>query len=707
MTHTVRECQCADCRGAADHPNKQLHHQMNVFVSRLDEQQRRWYVALESKKMGHGGDMLLSQITGWAVETIRRGRRELDGELLDERAKLPPVRISVRVKMTVPYVFLAIILAIAGAYLVSRIVFESMEERILNQVLIEAGKLSADRMVVEEEQRLKTLRLIANTDGIREAIAAQDADRVRELILPLAVNAHEEAIDILNTKGSSILSLHHNTGDPEEIYSATRGDELFAQWPIVQDVLQRRTEQGRDKYAGSVHAPLGTYFYVAGPLVDNANKLIGVVLVGKSLSALVQQFRVDTLAHTTVYDTDGDSLSTSFFENNQAISRLTSEQAKSILQTKDKNGFVRDLSIGSVKYSEIVGPWEVRGGDELGLIGTSLPQSFLSHTTEITRLQIFGLIASGLMLVLLIGIYVSRRLTQPLLQIVRASAQVAQGNLDVAVKPTGDDEIAVLAHAFNHMMNGLREVTERRLREIELMKIVERERELRELKTRFVSMVSHEFRTPLTTILSSSDFLKNYSQKLAPEKRQKHFERIESSVVSMKHLLEDVLLIGRTESGRLEFHPTQVELEALCRDVVDEIQMNTGTSPKIVFSCIDGSLTASVDEKLMRLVITNLLGNAIKYSPGRPFVYIDLNTIHGYFVLKVRDQGLGIPAKDQERLFEAFHRSGNIGPIPGTGLGLYITKMAVELHDGSISFESQEGFGTTFMVTIPTTRLAE
>ncbi len=83
MTHTVRECQCADCRGAADHPNKQLHHQMNLFVSRLDEQQRRWYVALESKKMGHGGDMLLSQITGLDVETIRRGRRELDGELAE------------------------------------------------------------------------------------------------------------------------------------------------------------------------------------------------------------------------------------------------------------------------------------------------------------------------------------------------------------------------------------------------------------------------------------------------------------------------------------------------------------------------------------------------------------------------------------------------------------------------------------------------
>jgi signal transduction histidine kinase len=256
------------------------------------------------------------------------------------------------------------------------------------------------------------------------------------------------------------------------------------------------------------------------------------------------------------------------------------------------------------------------------------------------------------------------------------------------------------------MIAGLREAAQRQLREIELMRALEHERELRTLKTRFVSMVSHEFRTPLATILSSTEFIKNYGAQSSPEKRAKHFDRIQSSVANMTRLLEEVLLIGRTEAGRLEFNPQPIDIEVFCRDVLDELQATTAQHTLRFTRRGDGA-TAEVDEKLMRLALTNLLTNAIKYSPQGGDILVLLVCESQYFTISVKDSGLGIPEEDQPRLFEAFQRASNTGKITGTGLGLYITKMAVELHGGNITFTSQVGAGTTFIVRLPSKQAEE
>lgn len=246
-----------------------------------------------------------------------------------------------------------------------------------------------------------------------------------------------------------------------------------------------------------------------------------------------------------------------------------------------------------------------------------------------------------------------------------------------------------------------RDITVRKRAEAEVRRAIEKEKELGELKLRFVSMASHEFRTPLSVILSSAELLENYGDGWPTEKKTQHYRRIETSVENMTHMLDNVLIIGKAEAGKLQFTPASLDLEAFCRDLAEEIRLSVGREHEILFECVAGCADARVDERLLRQVLTNLLSNAVKYSPKGSQVRFTLRCDADCAVFDVQDRGLGIPADDQPRLFESFHRAKNVGSIPGTGLGLSIVKKSVDLHGGEITFASQPGAGSTFTVSVP------
>lgn len=241
------------------------------------------------------------------------------------------------------------------------------------------------------------------------------------------------------------------------------------------------------------------------------------------------------------------------------------------------------------------------------------------------------------------------------------------------------------------------DITKRKRAEEDIRKALEKEKELGLLKSRFVTMASHEFRTPLATILSSTDILERYSHKLTEEKKLNHLQRIQLTVKHMTGLLNDVLLIGKAEAGKLEFQPKQLDLIQFCHDLVEEIQL-TANNHIIAFCTQEQSTNAYLDEKLLRHILCNLLSNAIKYSPQGSTVHFDLACKQGEAIFQVRDEGIGIPVADQAQLFNSFHRASNVGTIPGTGLGLAIVKKFVDLHGAEIAVESQVGVGTTFTV---------
>lgn len=265
-----------------------------------------------------------------------------------------------------------------------------------------------------------------------------------------------------------------------------------------------------------------------------------------------------------------------------------------------------------------------------------------------------------------------------------------------------DYEARIAVSAENEVMAIIRDITERKRVETDICNALEKEKELNELKSRFVTMASHEFRTPLATILSSSELLEYYSHKWSDDKKVKHQQRIQSSVKHMTNLLDDVLLIGKAEAGKLEFQPKLLDIIQFCRDLVEEVQVTTQTHT--INFCIQeqlDSIDGLIDEKLLRHIITNLLTNAVKYSPQGKEVSFNLICDRTSAVFLIQDGGIGISPEDRQKLFESFHRGKNVSNIPGTGLGLAIVKKSVDLHGGTITVQSQLEVGTTFTVTLP------
>jgi PAS domain S-box-containing protein len=244
-------------------------------------------------------------------------------------------------------------------------------------------------------------------------------------------------------------------------------------------------------------------------------------------------------------------------------------------------------------------------------------------------------------------------------------------------------------------------ISERKQAEAELLKSLAREKELGQLKSNFVSMVSHEFRTPLGVIMSSAEILENYLDQLEPEDRREQLLSIRKNTRRMADLMEEVLLLGMVEAGKLDFKPAALDFASFCRRLIDELQSATNNKCLVQISTLEDAKDGFADERLLQHVFINLLSNAVKYSPAGSTVHFDVERDGDFAVCRIRDHGMGIPESDIERLFSAFYRGRNAGQVPGTGLGLTIVKRCVELHRGKIKVESAVGRGTTVTVKLP------
>jgi len=224
---------------------------------------------------------------------------------------------------------------------------------------------------------------------------------------------------------------------------------------------------------------------------------------------------------------------------------------------------------------------------------------------------------------------------------------------------------------------------------------------LNQLKTRFISVASHEFRNPLHIILAYAQMLYRGSEKLTAEKKKELFSRIKASAKKMTDTLDDVLILTKGELKEEKLDLRILDLEAFLRQLVAEIKIGSANNQEVNFTVEGKSEKAYFDENLLRHILTNLLTNAIKYSPLDTPVDFDLVFQDKEIIFKIKDSGIGIPLKDQSHLFESFRRASNVGEIPGTGLGLAIVKQSVDLHGGTIEVDSEVGIGTTFTVVLP------
>lgn len=246
-----------------------------------------------------------------------------------------------------------------------------------------------------------------------------------------------------------------------------------------------------------------------------------------------------------------------------------------------------------------------------------------------------------------------------------------------------------------------RDITEQKKTDEALQRALQNERKLNEMRANFFSMTSHQFRTPLSTILLSAELLQKYGQRWDEQKRSEHLGRIEDAAKRLNTMLEDILIIGRAESGRYMCTPRNFDLIAVCEQVIHEMSTNDQNGHSLIFQHEMATLPVFQDIEVLHRVVDNLLSNAIKYSPKNTSVIVNVSIENNHVLLEVSDEGIGIPERDMQYLFQPFQRGSNAAEYPGTGIGLTIIQKSVEIMNGSISLKSKEGQGTTFMVRFP------
>lgn len=246
-----------------------------------------------------------------------------------------------------------------------------------------------------------------------------------------------------------------------------------------------------------------------------------------------------------------------------------------------------------------------------------------------------------------------------------------------------------------------KEVGERKKAEEEVRKALGRERELNELKSKFVSIASHEFRTPLSTVLSSASLIDQYSERMEQAKVKKHVLRIKAAVNHLTSILNDFLSLGKLEEGKVEVLSEPVFIPDFLADVEEQMRASLKQGQQIRIVCAADLDQVNSDARILRNILFNLISNASKYSDeGKP-IFIDCQCEGTGIFFIIRDEGIGIPEEDQKHMFDRFFRASNAGNIQGTGLGLNIVRRYVDLLGGKISFSSERGKGSTFKVWIP------
>ena len=349
-------------------------------------------------------------------------------------------------------------------------------------------------------------------------------------------------------------------------------------------------------------------------------------------------------------------------------------------------------------------------GQVVAVLGLDIEADYIFQVQQKTRNRLLIGFAIAYLLLLFLVYALSSSLTYQIVTLKKLTRHISKGQYDQALRPLEStyfpDEMHHLYAVFLDMVNQVhvreKQIVKGRQAEYEVRLALQHEKELNTLKSRFISMISHEFRTPLTIIKTSTEMLERYGQRASNSKRQIYFQRIKETIQKMLYLLEDVLMTGQADTGKLQLNLEAIELNQLCQEVIQEVSDVYGQGHRIIFNSPQNFLQANFDSKLLRSMLVNLVSNAVKYSSPGSLVTLDLIALERMVQFQIRDQGIGIPLDDQAHLFEAFHRARNVSNIRGTGLGLQIVKQIVDLHQGSVTFSSQEGKGTTFTVQLPT-----
>lgn len=621
--------------------------------------------------------------------------------------------MSIRFKVILPYLLLTLIVAVTGAYVVTRLVSNTLSERLSNQ-LLEAGRVVSDTMARQEIKHLEAARLVAFTRGVGEALRGGDADQVASLAKPAASGLNVESLMIFNAESHESLHLiKQSNGTIMDVSQQGRASTL----PIVQGIIAENNPDSLPQRQIALDPVDGRYYYFTTVPVVAENQVVGAVVVGTSLNTLLTYLESTSLADVIIYGENGQALASSLgSQGTEALFLRTISIPTDIYQeiiVRDNVVEGENFTADDRSYSLARGPLKV-GGDRIAVFAVVLPLDFVVESSSVNRNYYAVLYSVAMIAVILIGYFVARLIINPLYKLVRTSRAIASGDLTKRTEIESRDEIGVLANTFDEMTEHLQQRT------LELERTNRILEQMDQAKMRFIHVAAHELRTPLTLVQGYAQILEVKSKENADFTRYTH--GIQDGSSRMVEIIDSMLDVSRIDTNQLETMPADVEIAPLI-EKVQNMFLSAFEERNITFttSGLADVPVISADKDLLHKVFYHVIGNAIKYTPDGGRIRVSGRVIEAAqpeIEVSIQDTGIGIDPENQELVFEKFYQTGEVllhssGKTKfkggGPGLGLAISRGIVNAHGGRIWLESP-GYdetnnpGTTVFVRLPVNR---
>ncbi|MBN1147734.1 MAG: HAMP domain-containing protein [Anaerolineales bacterium] len=609
---------------------------------------------------------------------------------------------SLQGKLIVPYVMLTAVIAGLGIFVITRLVTSTMRERLVNQTY-EAARVAADAIVRQERVNLENLRLLAYTRGVSEAIAAQNADALEGLLLPVAFNNGIEVVTVVNLDGVEILTLGQKPSSVQ--YLRTQGTDLSSKELVSKALAGVADEQG-DKYAGIMDTGFGPALFTGSPVYNADERVVGGILVGARLDTLVPLIQKQALADIIIINPDREIIDITLAEPDQGFAGL-----ESLIRSTPEQDLqvVYDLQLDDeykITFAELL----VRQ-ERLGWLGIVLPSSYVV-STEATSRDLFILIFTlGTVAVIFVGYGLSQSIARPILKLRDMTQSVAAGDLEQHIGLERQDEIGELADAFDAMTMRLRERTMEAARLY--AEAIERNRELAETNERLRSTqlqliqseklaaigqltagIVHDVKNPLTVIKGVAELL--LSEDGLSQEYQHELSLIRESALKANNIVGDLLKFARQSQPEMSENDMRETVEAALRLAAYSIRK---AHVRVVKDLPEQVVMMTYDYQQIEQVLMNLISNAVQAMPDGGTLRIALSQADGVTAIAVQDSGVGISAENLGRIFDPFYTTKPAGE--GTGLGLSVSYGIVSNHSGRIEVESAPGKGSTFTIVLP------
>jgi signal transduction histidine kinase len=599
--------------------------------------------------------------------------------------------VSIRFKVILPYLLLTLIVAVTGAYVVTRLVSKSLSERLSNQ-LLEAGRVVSDVIARQEIKHLESARIVAYTRGLNESLRAGDPDQITILAKPAAGGLNVESLMVFDVnRHESLHLIKQFNGTIMDVSQQGRASTLS----IVEKILTENNPDSLPQRELAIDPVDGRFYYFTTIPVVLENQVVGVVVVGTSLNTLLTHLQSTSLADVIIYGENGQAITSSLGSQGtetlflQTISIPIDFYQEILVQDDTVQG--ENLLADGRWYSLARGPLKV-GEDRIGVFAVVLPLNFVVESGAINRNYYVILYSAAMIAVILIGYFVARLIINPLSKLVRTSRAIASGDLTKRTEIKSQDEIGVLANTFDEMTENLQQRT------LELEKTNRILEQMDRTKMRFIKIAAHELRTPLTIVQGYGQMVKMKS------KDNEEFTYYSAAILDganrMVEIIDSMLDVSRIDTNQLEIMPEETQVGFVV-EKVRKLFQSAFEERNISFTTdLAGLPIICADQDLLYKVFYHVIGNAIKYTPDGGKVTVTGRTIEEAppeVEIAVQDTGIGIDPQNQQLVFEKFYQTGEVllhssGKTKfkggGPGLGLAVARGIVNAHRGRIWLES-------------------